>query len=181
MTASTAAEARLAVIDMQRIFAAGPWSAPRFAEIVLPVRHLVDRFGERSIFTRFVIPTEPAGSWHDYYERWPFAVQPAAAPEYGLIDEFRERDTVDATTFGKWPALRDRLGLAAGDRLVVCGVSTECCVLTTVLAAADAGLHVQVVPEACAGVDDGSHTRALDLLALFAPQVEVVALDDVTA
>jgi nicotinamidase-related amidase len=49
-------------------------------------------------------------------------------------------------------------------------------VLSTALAAADAGTGVQVVADACAGVDDDSHAKALDVLRLYSPLVEVVSL-----
>lgn len=172
----------LAVIDMQRIFAAGPWGAPRFAEVLDPVRTLVGWAG-RTLFTRFVAPARPEGAWRAYYDVWPFALDPAHAAEYALVDDFAGHAgrTVDAPVFGKWPALRERAGAAPGTRLVVCGVSTDCCVLSTVLAAADDGMRVQVVADACAGVDDASHARALEVMALYTPLVEVVRLADLVA
>jgi nicotinamidase-related amidase len=171
----------LAAIDMQRVFAEpdSPWAAPRFAETVEPVTRLAAAFGDRVTFTRFVAPAVPAGAWRDYYQRWPFALQPPDARIYELVDEFRPAATLDAPTFGKWgPELAAR----AGDGpLVLAGVSTDCCVLSTALAAADAGTQVLVVAEACAGVDDASHARALEIMALYEPLVSVVGLGDVLA
>ena len=76
-------------------------------------------------------------------------------------------------------------GLAHGRRLLgvdptretthrQAGVSTDCCVLSTAVAAADAGVPVRVVSDACAGADDDSHAKALDLMSLYAPLIEVV-------
>ena len=62
---------------------------------------------------------------------------------------------------------------------MLAGVSTDCCVLSTALAAADAGVPVRVVADACAGVDDESHRQALDILRLYGPLVEVVSLADI--
>jgi nicotinamidase-related amidase len=169
----------LAVIDMQRVFAepGSPWLTPKFAEIVVPVKRLVDCFGRRVTFTRFVAPDQPAGGWRRYYDQWPFARQPPDARIYELVDDFGPEPTLDATTFGKWgPELAAQVG--AGP-LVLCGVSTDCCVLSTALAAADAGIEVQVVIEACAGLNDDSHEKALDILRLYAPLIEVVPLADV--
>ncbi|MGE5137576.1 MAG: cysteine hydrolase family protein [Gemmatimonadota bacterium] len=184
MTAGSAgAPPWLAVIDMQRVFAepGSPWRAPRFAEIVAPVRALAAAHGERVTFTRFTAPPRPAGAWRRYYQQWPFALQPPDAPLYDLVDEFAAHRgrTVDATTFGKWgPALAARAGQGP---LVLAGVSTDCCVLSTALAAADAGVQVQVVAGACAGADDGSHAEALHILGLYSPLVEVVTLADALA
>jgi nicotinamidase-related amidase len=171
----------LAVIDMQRVFGepGSAWLAPRFAEIVDPVRRLAEAFGPRVVFTRFIAPAVPHGAWRQYYEQWPFALQPPDAAIYELADPFARMagPTVDATTFSKWgPELAAKTG---GGPLVLAGVSTECCVLSTALAAADAGATVRVVSDACAGIDDESHANALHIMSLYAPLVEVVTVADV--
>jgi nicotinamidase-related amidase len=61
--------------------------------------------------------------------------------------------------------------------LVLAGVSTDCCVLSTALAAADAGVQVTVVADACAGVDDVAHLRALEAMKLYAPLIDVLDAD----
>jgi nicotinamidase-related amidase len=178
----------LAVIDMQRVFGdpGSAWLAPRFGEIVKPVRDLVAAFQPDVVFTRFIAPATPAGAWQRYYEAWPFALQPPDARIYELVDEFAAGagPTLDAATFSKWGAgLAARVRAAGpggpGNALVLAGVSTDCCVLSTAVAAADAGVAVQVVADACAGVDDDSHHKALDILRLYAPLVEVTSLDAV--
>jgi len=168
----------LAVIDMQRVFGepGSPWLTPRFAEVVEPIRRLAEAFRPRVVFTRFVAPAQPHGAWLRYYEQWPFALQPPGARIYELADPFAAMagPTVDATTFGKWgPELAARAGQGP---LVLAGVSTDCCVLSTALAAADDGIAVRVVGDACAGVDDESHAHALHILGLYSPLVEVVTL-----
>jgi nicotinamidase-related amidase len=172
--------ATLAVIDMQRVFGDrdSPWFTPRFGEIVGPIQRLVDAYRPRVVFTRFVAPAVPAGAWRRYYELWPFALQPPDARIYELVDEFAKEPapTVTATTFGKvGDELYEMLG---SGRLVLAGVSTDCCVLSTALAAADDGVLVQVVADACAGVNDESHAKTLDILRLYSPLVEVVSLDE---
>jgi nicotinamidase-related amidase len=179
---NTNEDAWLAVIDMQRVFAekGSPWLAPRFAGTVGPVRELAEAFGERVTFTRFVAPAAPDGAWRRYYDQWPFALQPPDARIYELADEFKlaAGRTLDATTFGKWgPELA---GLVGARRLVLAGVSTDCCVLSTALAAADAGVQVQVVADACAGVSDQSHEQALAIMARYGPLIEVVVTADLT-
>ncbi len=172
----------LIAIDLQRIFAAGPWGAPGFVDVVAPVQRLEQAIGaEHSVFTRFVAPAQPEGSWVPYYKQWPFALQPPDAPDFQLVEEFAGRPTLDAPTFGKWEALRAGYRFAPGADLVVCGVSTDCCVIATVLAAADDGMTIRVVTDACAGVDDDTHRKALDVMALFTPQVRLVTSDQVLA
>jgi nicotinamidase-related amidase len=174
----------LAVVDMQKVFGdpAGDWWTPRFAEVVPPIRTLVDALSPQVTFTRFLAPDKPTGAWRRYYDRWPFAEQPADAEIYQLVDEFADGagPTVDATTFGKWgPELAARM--AGADRLVLAGVATDCCVLSTALAAADAGVVVWLVADACAGIDDAAHQRALDIARGYAPLIEVVDVVQVLA
>ena len=165
---------------MQRVFGepGSAWFAPRFAGIIGNVRRWSARSGRGWPSPGSSRPA-PAGAWRRYYEQWPFALQPPGARIYELVDEFAAEPgpTVDATTFSKWSAgLRERVG--AG-RLVLAGVSTDCCVLSTAVAAADDGVAVQVVADACAGVNDESHAQALDILRLYAPLIEVVSTADV--
>ncbi|MEU0530080.1 cysteine hydrolase family protein [Amycolatopsis tolypomycina] len=171
----------LAVIDLQNVFAdpASPWFTPRFAEVVPPVHRLVTAFGDDVVFTRFVAPARPEGAWRRYYEQWPFALQPPDSQLYQVVDAFQPSSTVDATTFGKWnPRMATRVG---GAGLVLAGVSTDCCVLSTALAAADAGVAVTVVSDACAGADDESHAKALDIMRLYGPLVQVATTEEVLA
>ncbi|MFK4106217.1 cysteine hydrolase family protein [Streptomyces sp. NPDC019531] len=174
----------LVVIDMQRVFAEpdSPWATPRFAEAAAGVRRLLPAFAERVTITRFVAPDKPAGAWQAYYARWPFAHRPPDARLWRLTDEFADRaaHVLDAPTFGKWtPELAARVGPEG--RLVLAGVSTDCCVLSTALAAADAGVETLVVSDACAGADDDSHRKALDIMELFRPLIRVVTVDQLLA
>lgn len=170
----------LAVIDMQNVFAeaGSPWRTPKFADVVAPVRQLAAAFGSATVFTRFVAPAEPAGSWRPYYEQWPFALQPPEATLWDVVPELADlaERKVSAPTFSKWSELASLL--QPGGRLVLCGVSTDCCVLSTALEAADAGAEVVVIEEACAGLDDNTHTKALEIMDLYAPLVRVVTLDE---
>ena len=174
----------LVVIDMQAIFGdpSSPWSTPRFAEIVPAVLQLVDAFGERVVFTRFIAPEHPDGAWRPYYAQWPFALDPANAQLYDLVSDLAD-DThavVDRETFGKWDAGLDA-AIGGSREMVLVGVSTDCCVLSTALAAADAGVHVRVVADACAGLSDDDHARALAVMALYGPLIEITTAASVAS
>jgi nicotinamidase-related amidase len=176
VSGDTRVSGHLAVIDLQQVFAdpASGWFTPRFAELLDPVERLVAAYQPAVTFTRFVAPDEPVGAWREYYEQWPFARQPRDAPLYALVDRFAGRPTLALPTFGKWGA---ELAARAGDELVAAGVTTDCCVISTVLAAADAGVKVRVATDACAGSTDENHERALAILALYAPLVELATVD----
>ena len=163
----------LAVIDMQEFFAAGsPWEVPGFAGLIEPIDALASGYGPRAVFTRFVIPEAPQGSWIGYYRAWPQVLAPGAAHLADLAQPWASQGlyTLDKPTFSKWgPELESMLG--PGRELTVCGVSTDCCVLATVLAAVDGGAQVRVIADACAGVTAEAHEAALELMGGFAPQV----------
>ena len=112
----------LVAIDLQQVFAdpASPWATPRFAEILPRVEALVEEYAGRVVFTRFVPPSEPVGSWVDYYAAWPFALDPATS--YELVLEPGDAPVVSLPTMGKWgPELLAATG--GSTYLVLCGVS----------------------------------------------------------
>jgi len=166
----------LVVVDMQQVFGdpASPWFTPRFSDAEAAIAGMVPAFGDRVVFTRFVAPERPEGAWVPYYEQWPFALVPADDPIYDLVLAFRDtgHPVVSEPTFGKWgPDLRAALGGSLD--VVLAGVSTDCCVLSTALGAADAGVRIRVAADACAGLSDADHQRALDAMTLYAPLIEI--------
>jgi nicotinamidase-related amidase len=174
----------LVVVDPQVVFAdpASPWCAPGFADAVPGMRALLAGFGERAVLTRFVAPEQPTGAWVEYYRQWPFALQPPTAALWDVVADLDVggRRVVDLPTFGKW-GHRLAAELGDGGALVLAGVSTDCCVLSTALAAADAGVAVRVAADACAGASNADHQRALDAMALYAPLVTVTTVAEVLA
>jgi nicotinamidase-related amidase len=169
----------LVVIDMQHAFAdpASPWFTPGFAAAAEQIAALVPRFGQRVVFTRFVPPRAIEGSWADYYRRWEFAAAPENAELWQLIPPWRGHERIDTHRFSKWSAeLRARTGPSA--TVVLCGVSTDCCVLMTALAAIDDGAFVRVVADACGAKTPEVHEGALSLLRTRAPQLTVTSSDE---
>lgn len=172
---------RLVVVDLQHVFGDpdSPWTTPRFAEIRPRIRALAAGFGDRVVWTRFIAPAEPVGAWAEYYARYPFALQPPDAELYRLVEEPGAQPVVSLPTFGKWGP--DLVELVGGGPLTVAGVATDCCVISTVLPAADAGVPVRVVTDACAGSSDDDHDRALRVMSRYTPLVELIPTAEVLA
>ena len=175
----------LAVVDPQRIFADpdSPWAAPRFAEIVAPIHHLAMALPERTVVTRWVPGQDRTGSWAGYFEHFPFADRPDDDPMFALVREaegLTHRPTVNAPTFGKWG---DDLEAITGPtpHLILTGVSTDCCVISTALPAVDAGCQVTVVSDGCAGSSVENHAAALQVMGLYTPQLAVRTSAEVLA
>ena len=176
-------DAWLVVIDAQRIFASpdSQWGSPMFADIVDPVRRLAAAAGgERTVVTRWVPAREPQGSWAAYLAAWPFADVPEDDPLLALVPELADlgSQVVSLPTFGKWGyALQAVTGPLP--HLVLTGVSTDCCVISTALAAADAGATITVVTDACAGSTPENHQAAMDVMALYPPQITLATSEEV--
>lgn len=188
MTSTTASAPWLLIIDPQRIFAdpASEWASPFWEESWSRIQQLAGHLGpERTLVTRWLPTADRSTAWGDYFAAWPFADVPATDPLYSLVDgvgPLTAHPTVDEPTFGKWgPQLAARLGAGPGTmpHLLVAGVSTDCCVITTVLAASDAGARVTVLTDACAASTAENGAAALHTMGLFPPQVELAGSDDV--
>ncbi|MFK3837006.1 cysteine hydrolase family protein [Microbacterium sp. NPDC087868] len=167
----------LIVIDPQAIFAApdSAWGSPFFAEALPRIRALAESFGERVLVTRWMPTADRATSWGDYFAAWPFADQPPTDPLFALVAEastLSPLPTLDLPTFGKWGADIERI-VGRGAHIVLAGVSTDCCVISTALAAADAGAHVTVAADACAGSTAENHAAAVQVMGLYPPQITI--------
>ncbi len=162
----------LVVIDAQRVFAAAdsPWNTPGFGAAIKRARQLAAGFDGRTVLTRFMPPAQPAGGWADYYERWEFARDPSAE-HWSLVDGFGDAPVVDLPTLSKWSSQLEAV-VGTHPTLVLCGVSTDCCVLSTALAAIDAGARVRVVADVCAA-EPTAHRSAIEILHRRAPLIAV--------
>lgn len=167
----------LVVIDPQNIFAApdSDWASPFFADAIVNIRRLAEHFGDRVLVTRWLPTADRDTSWGDYFLAWPFADQPPTDPLFDLVPDARDlspHPTLDRPTFGKWgPELEAVVGHAP--RVVLTGVSTDCCVISTALAAADAGAYAIIAADACAGSTAENHAAALQVMGLYPPQLTV--------
>ncbi|MCR8669542.1 cysteine hydrolase family protein [Agrococcus sp. HG114] len=164
----------LVVIDMQRIFRdpGSQWSTGGYDAAADRIGRLVEVSAGPVIWTRFVRDPAELGSWRAYYDRWSACREAPDSTAWDLTMPVRPSDSVlSLPTFSKWG---DELAaLTEGRDLVVCGVATDCCVLSTVLGAVDAGKQVTVVTDACAGATEEAHDQAVALMGMLAPMVSL--------
>lgn len=166
----------LVVIDPQHVFASpevSEWGSEFFADAMGVIGEIAPQFGDRVVVTRWIPTNQRSAAWQAYYEMWPFADRDPSDPLFDLVAEaeaLSPHPTVDLPTFGKWSQeLRAATGDA--DHLVLTGVSTDCCVLSTALPAADAGKFVTVVTDACAGSSAENNQAALHVMGLYEPLI----------
>lgn len=176
-------DSHLVIIDPQRIFASADsaWGAAGFPQAFAQIRGLAPLFEGRVSLTRWLPTADRSTAWGDYFRAWPFADVSSDDHLYELVPgaaELTPHLLIEAPTFGKWgEELAARLG--PHPHMVLTGVSTDCCVISTALAAADAGVKVDVVADACAASTAENGRAALHVMSLYAPQIEIVSAADV--
>ena len=155
----------LLVIDMQPAFGsqASPWFVPGYADCAENVAGLVESFQKRVLFTRFVPPVSPQGSWRSYYDQHGFALESFNQDLWELDPRWEGRSSIASHRFAKWREAAELV--PANANLVICGVATDCCVLGTVLEACDEGRSVQLVSDASAAATNDLHNAALTIFA----------------
>ena len=167
----------LVIVDMQTIFSDGIWRCPRFNEVIAPIRKLAEKYAGRTLLTRFVATQQPDGSWATYYASpwFSFAAVPSSDPLYDIVpplaDLQRGDNVVTMTTFNKWDSIREKTGPTP--HLIVTGVATDCCVLSTAISAAEAGAFVTVALDACAGSSDANQAAAANIFYGYVPLIDV--------
>ena len=173
----------LIVIDPQNIFASpdSEWGSPFFEEAMQNIARLADRFGEQVLVTRWMPTADRSTSWGEYFAAWPFADQSPTDPLFELVSAARGLSplpTLDLPTFGKWGGELETI-VGRGAHVVLAGVSTDCCVLSTALAGADAGARLTVATDACAGSTAGNHAAALHVMSLYPPQITLATTAEI--
>lgn len=157
------------------------WCVPRYDEAAVLVGRLAAACHRRTVWTRFVRDPHEQGAWSAYYDRWASFRLAADSPTWDLTFAVpTEEPVVSLPTFSKWgPELA--AATASDQPLIVCGVATDCCVLSTVLGAVDAGRSVVVATDACAAVSDEAQMQTLALLDLLYPMVRLATTEEVLA
>ena len=177
------------VVDMQELFRShSEWGTPALTRLIPAIERLVKARPSQAYFSRF-IPARNAGAaegaWHRYYRRWSSVTLDALDPAMvDILPELQPLATrlVDKTGYSAMgnPAFR-RAAQAAGC-LIVSGVETDVCVLSTVMEAMEAGVRIILPTDALASSSDLCHDRALGILHdRFDDQIELGTVDQILA
>jgi nicotinamidase-related amidase len=171
----------LVVVDMQRAFtdSPSPWAAPDFYKALAQVERLLPAYRRRAVLTRYVPPKALTGARISYFELFSSVLRAEDDPLWDLKLPAGAGAFVETrSTFSKWDKPMAAL-TGSGNPIAICGVATECCVLSTVLSAIDHGRFVRLVSDACAAGSPQGNAQALGILEGFAPMVSVAKTDEV--
>lgn len=178
-------------IDMQRLFSEQTdWHVRDLFSIVPACAALLSHATDATLFARFVTPVtadDASGAWQRYYRRWSGVTRDRIAPEF--LDVI-----VDLTRLAPNAPVLDKAGYSAFSNpdfatllrardcrtLILSGIETDVCVLSTAFEAVDRGLRVVVAQDAVASGSSDGHRAALDILEQrFDMQVELAGTAEI--
>lgn len=174
---------KLAVIDMQKVYERGaPWECEGLDRAADNIVRLIESGSLSDIsFTRFVLPEVPYGSWMRYQAQYRDI---HTDPSYGeliasLAPFAHEYTCFDKTGYSAYRCADFAEWADSANRLIISGVVAECCILATVLDAADRGADVIYLTDAAASTSADKKSMAEAILAGdFAPHVTLMTTDD---
>ena len=174
-----------AFIDFQHVFSPEEntsWCVPKFHSALKTALSTWTKLKDKVIpvATSYIPPCHISGIWKKYFDEYPNIPKDPSNDIYNLdsniskIDIYKPR----VTSFSKWNILQDLFqnDLSKNDTentLYLCGVATDCCVLSTALDAVDAGVKVILINDACASGNDENHERALKIMQGYYPNIEI--------
>jgi len=135
------------------------------------LRLLNSRMPEQVIFTRYLAAEHPEGVWKEYNEM--NAAINADAWLNEMMPEFlpwvKTHPVYTKNVYSSFAVPEVVKAAKKARRLVISGVVAECCVLSTVLSAIDAGCKVIYLTDAVAGLNEASRTETEKIVSYFAP------------
>ena len=170
----------LLVIDMQNVYLPGEeWACPRMMEITENITALLDA-GVPAVFTRFIAPREPVGTWRDYNREYAHInASPRLSDIIPPLKPYLDRcPVVEKSTYSSWTAQMADLARDY-DRILITGVVADCCVLSTLMAVIDSGKKAVYLPDCVAG-QLPEHEAAVRMIAEVYVPMHTLVMDSQT-
>lgn len=177
----------LLFIDFQLVFTPngplGPngWPVPKFNDALHNALLVYEKLKSecQTISTRYIPPNPISGEWIEYFNQFPKIPKNDNSPCYDLAKNVPRDYVISVPKFGKWPSVVKSQHIKMPTEVYITGVSTDCCVLSTALAAVDSGVKVYIVTDACASSSDTNQNNALNVLKGYAPNIELVTCNEI--
>lgn len=179
------------VVDMQELFRSHPdWGSSCLTPLVRPIRKLLAARPDNACFSRFVPPRrsdEAERHWGRYYRRWHRVTMETMAP--GLVEIIHElrpwaKRLIDKPGYSALVngPFRTAMQAQPGHCLILSGVETDVCVLSTVMEAMELGLRTIIASDAVASSIAACHDHAMRILEIrYDEQVEIATADEIIA
>lgn len=166
---------KVLVIDMQNVYSAGnPWECTGFSNTEDNIVRLLNRVDKSNVYvTKFLAPENPTGTWVNYNKC------NAEVNEDAYLNELTDKikgNMGEAKVFSK-STYSSFYNIDREDRLVLCGVVSECCVLATLLDAIGKCREIIYLKDCVAGQIDERYLIYV-IEELKAQSVKVMTLEE---
>lgn len=172
----------LLVIDMQNVYLPdSPWGCKNMPKAISNIKTLLDYEDKKYdvIFTEYLPSESPKGIWKEYNivnkeindNKW----------MNEIVDELKDYDypIYTKSVYSSMKIDKVRELSEEANRIVISGVVSECCVLSTVLEAIDLGYKVIYLKDACAGFNDETEASVLKVFEGLIPlHIEVMTTEE---
>lgn len=169
----------LLIVDMQNVYLPGnEWECPSIYGTIRKIRYLLDK-GVDAAFTRFVKP-QPIGTWENYNK-----VNEKINNSIYLNDIVQELKlytnkfpVYDKSTYSSWT---DEVKDVSEkyDRIILCGVVADCCILSTLFSIIDSGKKLIYLTDCISGKSYDNEKMIQKLVKNFSP-IHVSIMDTKT-
>lgn len=147
----------LLIIDMQNIYTKGQeWACLDTEGAAVRIQKIIDSSKcTNVIFTCFLPPQNPSGVWADYNVKYAHI----NANEWGnemlpiFNNALKQYPLYSKSVYSSLAIPQVLAAAKKADRVVVCGVVAECCVLSTVIALIDEGIYTVYLTDGVSGFD----------------------------
>ena len=163
----------LLVIDMQNVYTKGQeWACKGIEHASASILRLLNsQKTKQVIFTQYLATEHPDGVWKEYNkvnaavnsDPWLNEMMPEFLPWV------KTHPVYTKSVYSSFAVPEVVKAAKKARRLVISGVVAECCVLSTVLSAIDAGCKVIYLTDAVAGLSEASRTETEKIVSYFAP------------
>lgn len=147
----------LLVIDMQNVYLPDqPWACETVAHTKANILKLLEKHPKnQTIFTRYIAAEHPVGTWKTYNELNRKINEDPWMNE--LMDGIKEAAETyliyDKSTYSSFQVPAIRQAARKADRIILTGVVSECCVLSTFFEGIDLGCKLIWLTDATSGLN----------------------------
>ena len=161
------------IIDVQNVYRIGePWACETIDTAIGNIEELLKAVPKKDVlFTKYLAPSEPAGVWKAYNEK--YAAINADPWMNEIVDELKPylpgRKVIEKSTYSSYLSPEVQKELKGRSAAVLTGVVAECCVLSTLMSLIDAGIYAIYLTDAVSGLDKKLEEETVDILKGLAP------------
>jgi len=145
----------LLIIDVQNAYDQNqPWECPNITQAVENIKLIAkSKITDNIYATAYIAPTHPQGVWKDYNEKYSdINKDPYANEIISSVKALCPSDHIYTKSTYSAMKIADMAEVAMNaPYVIVTGVTTGCCVLSTVMDLIDMGIYVYLVKDATAG------------------------------